>query len=234
MWTASRIPGTFAAEEIHLWAWPLLFDGQDMSAHREILDGRERERMQRFHFAADADRYAIVHANVRRILAPYINQPAEKIAFRTGPFGKPELAGDTSLKFSLSHSHTTALLAVDPELPLGVDVEDLKPIEPEVADKHFSATELSMLRGLQGDEWLTGFYRCWTRKEAILKAEGVGLSRDLDSFDISLLPDQKAELVSTRQHFSNWWALHDVSLSPHIIAALAAARSQAQIVRFHL
>lgn len=234
MWAASRIPQTFAAEEIHLWAWPLQPDGQDLSAHREILDGRERERMQRFHFAADADRYAIVHANVRRILAPYLNRPAEKIAFRTGPFGKPELASDTSLKFSLSHSHTTALLAVDAELPLGVDVEDVKPLEAEVAETHFSAAELSMLRGLQGDAWLTAFYRCWTRKEAVLKAEGVGLSRDLDSFDVSLLAGQKAELLNTRQHFSYWWTLHDVSPSPGIIGALATARPLASIVHFTL
>jgi hypothetical protein len=66
---------------------------------------------------------------------------------------------------------------------VGVDVEEVKPIEPEVADTHFSASELSDLSGLQGDAWLSGFYRCWTRKEAILKAEGVGLHRALDSFD---------------------------------------------------
>ena len=91
------------------------------------------------------------------------------------------------MKFSLSHSKSIAVLAVDHAQPVGVDVEDVRPIEEDVADRHFSATELTDLRGLKGEAWLAGFYRCWTRKEAILKAEGVGLSRALDSFDVSLL-----------------------------------------------
>jgi 4'-phosphopantetheinyl transferase len=205
-----------------------------MSVHRKILDRAENERMSRYHFAADAERYALAHANLRRILGCYLNQPAEKICFRTGPFGKPEVASGTSLKFSLSHSKSTALLAVDNALPLGVDVEDVRPMEAEVADMNFSARELSSLRGLEGDAWLAGFYRCWTRKEAILKAEGVGLFRALDSFDVSLLPDEAAELIGTWQPFSYSWKLHDVSPSPGTLGALATARPQAKLAFFRL
>lgn len=234
IWITSPLPRTIASDEIHLWTWALEPGAQDMSVHRKILDRAENERMRRYHFAADAERYAVAHANLRRILGSYLNQPAEKICFRTGPFGKPELASGTSLKFSLSHSKSTALLAVDNELPLGVDVEDVRPLETEVADQHFSAIELSSLRELQGNAWLTGFYRCWTRKEAILKAEGVGLYRALDSFDVSLLPDEPAELIATRQPFSYLWKLHHVSPSSGTLGALATARSQAKLAFFRL
>jgi 4'-phosphopantetheinyl transferase len=231
-WPASPFRSTIAPDEVHLWAWTLQPAPRDLSAHVEILDRQEQERMRRFHFAADSARYAVAHASLRRIIGAYLNLAPQKLCFRNNPFGKPELTGETSLKFSLTHSKSTAVLAVDRAQPVGVDVEDVRPIEAEVADGHFSPAELSDLRGLQRDAWLTGFYRCWTRKEAILKAEGVGLSRALDSFDVSLLPDKMAELIATRQPFSYSWRLHDVAPSSSTIGALATAQPNARLVCF--
>src|SRR6202012_3586769 len=147
--------------------------------------------------------------------------------FYTNAFGKPELRQNGppfSLRFSLSHSPSIAVLAVTNGEPVGVDVEDVKPIEAEVADSHFSASERSQLNQLRGDAWLRGFYRCWTRKEAILKAEGVGLSRPLDSFDVSLLPDETAQLVGTRRRFSYPWRLHELLPSAGTIGAVATVQ----------
>jgi 4'-phosphopantetheinyl transferase len=188
--------------------------------------------VQRFHFAADRERYAIAHGNLRRILGAYLNLAPERLCFRNNQFGKPELAGETLLKFNLSHSKTVAVLAVDHSQPVGVDVEDVRPMEAEVAERHFSAAELADLRELQGETWLAGFYRCWTRKEAILKAEGVGLSRGLDTFDVSLLADKKAELISTQQRFSYPWRLHDASPSVGTIGALATAQPHPRLAYF--
>jgi 4'-phosphopantetheinyl transferase len=232
-WPASAIPTAISADEVHLWAWPLDPVVEDVSAHIEILDHAELQRLYRFHFAPDRERYAVAHANLRRILGGYLNQPAKKISFRANRFGKPELADEaSSLNFSLSHTQSIAVLAVTQGLPVGVDVEEVRPIEPEVAAMHFSASELSDLSALQGDAWLSGFYRCWTRKEAILKAEGVGLHRVLDSFDVSLLPDAPVELLRTRMHFLYPWKLHDVSPASGIIGALATAQSEARIASF--
>jgi 4'-phosphopantetheinyl transferase len=231
-WPASPFPGTIAPDEVHLWAWSLQPADRDLSGHLKILDSNEQERVRRFHFASDAERYAIAHGNLRRILGAYLNLAPEKLCFRTNQFGKPELADETSLKFSLSHCKSVAVLAAGHTLPLGVDVEDLKPMEPEVSGRYFSPAELAGLQELQGEAWLAGFYRCWTRKEAILKAEGVGLSRALDSFDVSLLPDSKAELISTRQQFSYHWNLHHLSPSPGTLGALATAQPNARLVYF--
>jgi 4'-phosphopantetheinyl transferase len=231
--------GTIAPDEVHLWAWafpPGAADlgAADLGAHLEVLDQQERERVRRFHFAADRERYAVAHTNLRKILGAYLNQLPETICFRTNRFGKPELAGEASLHFSLSHSRSIAVLAVAHGQPVGVDVEDVRPVEPEVADMHFSALELSHLKQLHGDAWLSGFYRCWTRKEAILKAEGVGLSRALDSFDVGLLPDEPPQLLGTRERFSHPWTLHDLLPSPGTIGALASAQSAVRLSCFSL
>lgn len=228
-WPLTGIPGRIERDEIHVWAWQMASTEVDL----EILDDAEQQRMRRFHFAGDRERYAAAHVNLRRILGGYLNQAPEKLRFRTNPFGKPELAGD-DFHFSLSHTRSIALLGVARSLPLGVDVEDIKPIEREVAAAHFSARELSALAPLQGDAWLRGFYRCWTRKEAVLKAEGVGLHRALDSFDVSLLPDAPAALLESRAPLQHAWQLFDLSPAAGTIAALATAYADPKLVYFSL
>jgi 4'-phosphopantetheinyl transferase len=234
-WPTSGNHSTIASDEVHLWAWPLAPVPGDLAAHIELLDHTELRRLQAFHFAADRGRYAVAHANLRRILGGYCDQSPAKICFRANRFGKPELADtdeSSSISFSLTHSRCIAVLAVAHGRPVGVDAEDVRPIEPDVADAHFSATEVSDLSKLHGDAWLAGFYRCWTRKEAILKAEGVGLRRALDSFDVSLLADAPAELLGTREEFSYPWKLHDLSPAAGTIAALATACSNARLACF--
>jgi 4'-phosphopantetheinyl transferase len=210
-----------------VWAWALESTTVDLPGHIETLDRMERERMERFHFAPDRARYAVAHANLRRILGSYVQQPAASLRFRANGFGKPELdRGDSSssLHFSLSHSRSIAVLAVANAGPVGVDVEDVRPIEPEVADMNFSESERTQLSALQGDAWVAGFYRCWTRKEAILKAEGIGLFHPLDSFDVSLSEDETAELLETRKPFSYPWKLHHLSPAEGTIGAVAMAQ----------
>jgi 4'-phosphopantetheinyl transferase len=245
VWPTSGVRESIGPGEVHLWAWALPrqagaggageADAINLPAHIEILDQQDRERMQRFYFEPDRARFAVAHANLRRILGAYLHQPAAGLRFYANSFGKPELsAGDsrTSLHFSLSHSRSIAVLAVTKEEPVGVDVEDVKPIEPEVADSHFSPRERSQLHQLQGDAWLRGFYRCWTRKEAILKAEGVGLSRPLDSFDVSLLPDEPAQLVGTRRDFSYPWRVHDLLPSAGTIGSVATVQLETKLTCF--
>jgi 4'-phosphopantetheinyl transferase len=235
MWPTSGVRGTIAPDEVHLWAWALAPTAVDLSAHIEILDQQERERMQRFYFAPDRARYAVAHANLRRILGAYLDQPAAGLRFHANDFGKPELhpgESSSSFHFSLSHSRSIVVLAVSNGRPVGVDVEEVRPIEPEVADMHFSASERSQLNQLRGDAWLLGFYRCWTRKEAILKAEGVGLFRPLDSFDVSLLPDETAKLLGTRKDFSYPWTLHDLLPSEGTIGAVASVQLHTKLMCF--
>jgi 4'-phosphopantetheinyl transferase len=234
-WPACKPRETLDPDEVHLWAWSLDPTAVDLSAHEALLDATELLRMNAFYFAPDRARYALAHASLRRILGAYLKLPPESLRFHANRFGKPELAEDRpspTLTFSLSHSQSVAMLAVSRGGPVGVDVEDVKPIEPEVAAAHFSASELADLSALQGDAWLIGFYRCWTRKEAVLKAEGVGLHLALDGFDVSLSPDAPPELLRTRVHFSYPWKLYDASPASGTIGAVAVAQSHARLGRF--
>lgn len=234
-WPNSGIRSTIAPDEVHLWAWPLDPAPADLTAHIALLDPLELGRFRNFHFAVHAGRYAVAHAGMRRILGGYCDRSPAKLCFRANRLGKPELADEDApfpIQFNLTHSRSIALLAVAHGQPVGVDVEDVRPIEPEVAVTHFSAKENSDLSRLHGDEWLNGFYRCWTRKEAILKAEGVGLHRALDSFDVGLLAEAPAELLGTREEFRYPWKLHDLSPAAGTIAALATAHSNARLACF--
>lgn len=226
--------------EIHLWAWRLGFPRPDASPvpSLDLLDAAEIERYHRFHFERDRVRFAIAHLCLRKILGSYLGRAPEAIRFSANRYGKPGLAGEDSgrLFFNLSHSHDVALLAVSPDVEVGADIEEIRPIEAEVAEAHFSQHELDALQPLTGEQWLRGFYRCWTRKEAILKAEGVGLNPPLAAFDVSLTEDKPAQLVAVRPpvRFHHSWKLYSFEPSEETIAALAASAPAANISCFSL
>lgn len=193
--------------------------------------------MGRFHFAKHRAQFAACHIAVRRILSGYLGADPASLRFTANRYGKPALeAPAASLQFNLSHCASAALFAVGDGTPLGVDIEEVRPIEAEVAEAHFSAAELNDLRRLEGDEWLGGFYRCWTRKEAILKAEGVGLNVELAAFDVTLAPGTPAALLAWRPsaRLSTSWSLHDVSPAPGLVAALAIGRKPSELACFRL
>jgi 4'-phosphopantetheinyl transferase len=238
-WPIARAPQKIAGDQVHVWAWPLdtTLSCAGISADVALLDDEERGRFHRFRFEPDRIRFAIAHANRRRVLGAYLDRDPESLCFRSGLFGKPELVGtspDRTLYFNLSHCRTTALLALSRSTEVGVDVEDIKPMEYEVAERHFSPVELAALASLEGPQWLRGFYNCWTRKEAILKAEGVGLKLPLDSFDVTLTPGAPAKLLQVRPPavFRKPWTLHNLSNVYETAAALAAASSNAEICCF--
>jgi 4'-phosphopantetheinyl transferase len=240
IWPTVGVPQEIAAKQIHVWGW-LLASSFDSTGHAKsqigLLDAKELERFHRFHFECDRARFAIAHANMRRILGAYLDREPERILFGASSFGKPELVIDAQtrpLHFNLSHSRNIALLALSIDTELGVDIEDLRPMAPEVAQSHFSPTELDALSSLEGEGWLQGFYYCWTRKEAILKAEGVGLNLPLYSFDVSLIPGLPAKLLGARPPavFRHPWTLHNLATPLGTVAALAAGNLQAEVLCF--
>jgi 4'-phosphopantetheinyl transferase len=217
---------------VHVWGWPI--DAAQASFEKgdlQLLDAAEQNRFHRYHFDADRIRFAIAHVNLRRILGAYLDCEPGQVSFEANGFGKPRVAGDRRLNFNLSHSRHFAMLAISTKTEVGVDVEDVRPIESEVAQHYFSPVEQTALASLDGDDWLHGFYRCWTRKEAILKAEGVGLQLPLSSFDVSLLPGKPAMLLGVRPPvvFSSPWTLHHLESPAGTMAALAAGNPEAMV-----
>lgn len=218
--TVSAGSQALGADELHVWAVPLHGDPEPFGA---LLSAGERQRLQRFHFADHRRRYQIGHGALRAILAGYLGTEPAAVDFAQGPRGKPHLVGDGPC-FNLSHSGKLALIGVA-RSELGLDVEKVRHLESltEIARKHFSPSEFAALDALTGDERELAFYRCWTRKEAYIKALGEGLSMPLDVFDVSL--DAKPRLLACRDGRSaDAWAMLDVSPGPEFVGA-AAVRS---------
>ncbi|KEJ95569.1 4'-phosphopantetheinyl transferase [Pseudosulfitobacter pseudonitzschiae] len=202
--------------KVDLWLWSLEADTQ---ADRGLLSPDECARADRFVKERDAALYVAARSRLRRILAAETGQAPADLMFDYGPQGKPALHGGPA--FNLSHAGGMAALAICDTGPLGIDIEKIRPVEKEVATRFFSASENTALASLAPDEWLNGFYRCWTRKEAVIKAVGQGLSMPLDSFDVTLTPDVPAALTRIAGGVANDWHLTALDAGPGFMAALA-------------
>lgn len=152
----------------------------------DMLPPDEQERAARFRFDEHRQRFLRARIALREILGEVLRCRPESIGLLVSEGGKPELLRPVAdLHFNLSHSDSLALIAISSEGPVGVDLEWMRPVQDlaELAREHFTAQEAEGLLALAPDEHLAAFLRVWTRKEACLKAWGVGLEwpgRDLD------------------------------------------------------
>jgi 4'-phosphopantetheinyl transferase len=94
------------------------------------------------------------------------------------------------LFFNVSQCENLAVIAISRDVELGVDVERIRPMQnmPSIAARFFSADEAAALENLPSDARSEAFFRCWTRKEAVTKAHGSGLSTPLHSFAVPVTP----------------------------------------------
>ncbi len=218
-----------APGELHLWAWRLDSGLTASKAQINVLSKAELNRMKMLRRATDRELYAICHANVRTTLGAYTGEPAQAVELIHGPHGKPFLkhsCGKIGLQFNLSHTTNLAVLVVCLGHAIGVDIEEVKPVDVSLPQQCFSENEQLELARFSGDAWLRCFYNGWTRKEAILKAEGTGLTGSrLDAFDVTLQPNAPGKLLSYRPEakLSRHWKLADITLDNNFIGAIASS-----------
>lgn len=173
--------------DVALW----LIDLADWPSEHEqaCLSMQERERTGRFRFEADRRRYVAAHVALRQRLAHHLGCEPADLTFETGPFGKPVLAGLSSVwHFNLSHSADLALVAVCEGAEVGVDLEVLRAIDdaPALTSTVFGPGEQQALRRVAGPARDRAFLQGWTRKEACLKALGTGFSLSPQVFEAGL------------------------------------------------
>lgn len=213
-----------AANSVHVWAWNL--DRPPLDSDWNILSEEETLRARRFVYPRDRDRYVRAHSAMRTLLSGYTGIDAARIIFSTHAYGKPQIQRDKRAKqvqFNLTHSAGIAVLAVSRNYELGVDVEQVQPIDPEIAKDHFSPSELLTLGTLPPERWLQGFYRCWTSKEALLKGEGLGLNLPLDGFDVEVHPQRPSALIAVAPHtgIASGWLLAELTPAENFLGTLA-------------
>ncbi len=213
-------------DDVHIWRASLYVEAP--IAHVEqTLSPDERERAARYRFERDRDRYIVARGALRAILGRYLGLAPADPRFVYGPQGKPALAPEhgAGISFNLSHAGDVALYAVTRGRRVGIDVERVDPdiVGTTVAEHTFSPREVAALRALPRRQQPEAFFRCWTRKEAYVKALGAGLALDLRSFDVSLAPGDPPALLATRPdpYEAARWSLHDLDAGPGYTAALA-------------
>jgi 4'-phosphopantetheinyl transferase len=217
------------AREVQVWRIPLDLDPETLAVLSDLLDPLERARAGRFRFERDRRRFIAARGRLRQVLSRYSGGRPEALRFRYGPHGKPELEPEDrsdSLRFNLSHAHELALLAVARGRDVGVDLEwSGREVEAlELAERFFSRAEARALWRLPEPRRAAAFFRCWTRKEAYIKARGEGLSLPLDAFDVSLARGHQSALLATRgdPEEAARWRIRDLPAGPGYVAAVAA------------
>jgi 4'-phosphopantetheinyl transferase len=191
-----------------------------------LLDSEEQWRAARFHFAEHARRFTVARARLRQQLAALLAMAPGDIRFSAGPHGKPGLAGElagSGLEFNLSHSGALGLIGWAWHRAIGVDIEIWRRTSDEAAlvRRFFSASEIAAYEVLDPALRTQGFFNCWTRKEAYVKAVGRGLGLPLHSFDVSLGDSANARLLraSAVQEDGRSWSL----AAPQLAAGVSAA-----------
>ncbi len=184
-------------------------DAARLDSLYEVLAPEERERATRFRFAEHRRQFIVCRGMLREILSGYLELHPARIAFVYNRHGKPSLR-DSDVRFNVSHSGVWALQAVTRGSEVGIDIERIDPrfAHEQIPERFFSPREVAQLRALPADQQTAAFFRCWTRKEAYIKARGLGLALPLDSFDVSLKPDDPPALLRG----AGGWSVQDLSV----------------------
>jgi 4'-phosphopantetheinyl transferase len=212
-------------DDVHVWLVDLNPGDQQIRSYAETLADDEHERAERFYFERDRRRFTVARGALRAILGGYLRMEPAAIEFEYGSRGKPSIAArlGRSLAFNVSHSGELALIACSPYGDLGVDIEEMRLLvdADEMAAQFFSEREVATLRSLPAVSHNEAFFRCWTRKEAYVKAVGDGLSRPLDAFDVTFAPgDAPALRIDGDDNETRHWALYALDVPRGYAGAL--------------
>jgi len=201
-----------------------------MQSFLPILAPDERDRSAKYYFPRDRDSFVIARGVLRTLLSRYLAMQPDQLRFCYGPQGKPGLtglSGTSQIRFSVSHSHELALYAVTQNRNIGVDVEYVREnlADTGIAERFFTAKETERLRALPIERRTEKFFHYWTRKEAYVKACGIGLSLPLNQFDVSVCTEEGAVVLTVPNQPAEdlVWHLRDLTPAPGYVGALAVA-----------
>ena len=229
----SKQPGNIGVPTGRVDVWSVRLDEPAKPGSQVVvLSPDEIARASRFHFEKDRIHFTRCRSALRGLLAEYLAIPAAEIRFEYLTSGKPRLAAEqnpSGLQFNVSHSANMALIAVGSEHRLGVDIEKIRDDvdTTTLAERFFSLRERAGLQALPAHLRVPGFFACWTRKEAFLKATGEGLSFPLEDFSVTTHPDLDPEIeeIKGSTDEGKQWFLADVTVVDGFRATVARERS---------
>jgi len=219
-------PDGLQGREVHLWIVRLEASEDNFERSCSWLSADEIARAERFRFERHRRAFVLGRAALRALLATYIGIAPADVCFVYGQQGKPALAdASCDLRFNASNSGDLAACAFTRGCEIGVDVEQYRRVSDldHIAHRFFSPEEAAEVLGLSAADKDAGFFNCWTRKEAYIKAMGGGLSIPLDSFRVTLFPGVTARMVTLggSAEAARSWTLHDFTPAAGYAGAIA-------------
>lgn len=212
--------------KVHIWT--IITSDISIIEHQkyfDLLSKDEKLRTSKFRFAKDRKTYVVARGVLRILSGYYLNENSEEIKFEYEKFGKPKYKNHTNLKFNVSHSGNIIIIGFVKEYELGVDIEYLKRGFDvlDIAENFFSRKEIKALHEIEKEDRIRAFFRCWTRKESFIKAEGRGLLFPLDKFSVTLDNDLEVSLIETHwnENEKDEWSLFSFIPYKDYIAAIS-------------
>lgn len=230
-------PGVeLAPEQVHVWRSPSRLSAERCEEHLARLDAGERERLAHLRHPERRREFLVSRGLLRRELGRALASDPRRLRFLTTAHGKPAPAPDwprSDLVFNVSHTFGQVLVAIGTRHALGVDVQHHRSGTQwrRLARRFFSPAERHALAALPEERQRAGFFACWSRKEALIKAHGAGIGVGLASFDVSVDPEAEARVLALRG--DHWpplpWRLFDLPVAPGYSACLARAGAPERI-----
>ena len=213
--------------------WRVILDtisNESLDCLYELLDAEEKSRAGAFIKRADRQRYIAAHGVLRILLNKILGKDSYTIS--TNAHGKPQVS-NLPIEFNLSHSGNIILLAFSTQIPIGVDVEEVRNIDDieSIVTHYFHPSEVLEIIGCHSKDAHQIFFSSWSKKESICKALGLGLNLPLDSFRVSCLPLVGRWALGVPEGLPQEWTLVSFSPMEGYFAAIAAPQ-QGLNVRF--
>jgi len=205
-------------------------DAATLERCRSVLSPEELRRAARFIVEPPRRHFIVARGTLRVLLGDALAIDPRALEFEYGRFGKPSLKPGTAppIEFNVSHSGEVVLVAIGGKRPLGVDVEAVRGHRDflRLAQRFFAPGEVARLESVPESARAAAFYRCWTRKEAYLKARGTGITLGLDTFEVAFLPGElEAVLRTPPDDQPENWNVFAIEATPGHAAALTVARA---------
>jgi 4'-phosphopantetheinyl transferase len=230
---------SLGATDVQVWAARLDLRSQELLRLEAILSQGESERATRFRFETHRGRFIAARGILRSLLGAYLHAPPAELQFEYGQNGKPTLAApftDSGLSFNLAHSEDLALIALTRLGPIGVDVEQIRPVTDvdELVARFFSPRETALFQTLPSAQKNAAFFNLWTRKESWLKATGDGIAHLLNRVEVTFLPGEPARFLGLpeKSELNSRWALRELTPATGFVGAVALLDLQFSICNY--
>jgi 4'-phosphopantetheinyl transferase len=198
----------------------------------ESLSAKERIQANNYRTRSLRDQYIMSHGILRHILSHYTKQSPVNVEFTHNEYGKPFLK-DSNIQFNMSHSHNMASFVVALDCRVGIDIElhnDNLDVQ-ELEDLVLTSKESKYLSNLKPKEKLTLFYDLWTKKEALIKATGQGLSYPINTIEaIDLLSGQGICLANEKNELEQEWYCYELQTPKDYSGSIAIDRKIDEII----